>query len=166
MLMNTLERPSGGMALDRAPAGSTDRNDTGRAGPAHDGPDPFIARLLAAAEDSVAGTSYAAARRRILRQLEVRGPLTIAVLSQGWPVTPRHLAHLVHELEQDGLVEREGRDAGSPGLRLTSDGREALGATRTLQLDLMAKLLQATAGGDSMLADATWRRLRAALDAG
>jgi DNA-binding MarR family transcriptional regulator len=126
--------------------------------------DDLVARLLAAAEDSVAGTSYTAARRRILRQLELRGPSTLAGLGHGWPVTPKHLAHLVHELEQDGLVEPDGRTDGQPHVRLTADGRTALAATRTLQLDLITKLLDATAREDSTLANAMWRRLRAALD--
>jgi DNA-binding MarR family transcriptional regulator len=165
MLMNTLERPSSGIALaDRAPAGSIDEKERDRSGPARTAVDAFVARLLAAAEDTVAGSSYTAARRRILRQLELRGPSTVAGLGHGWSVTPKHLAHLVHELEQDGLVEPDGRFDGDPRVRLTADGRTAIAATRTLQLDLITTLLEATARKDSTLANATWRRLRAALD--
>jgi DNA-binding MarR family transcriptional regulator len=165
MLMNTLERPTSRITLvKRAPAEAMDGKDEGRTGPARSDADRFVARLLAAAEESVASTSYAASRRRILRRLEVRGPLTLVGLSQGWPVTPRHLAQLVYELEQDGLVEGDDGADGPTRVRLTADGRAALAATRAFQLDLITKLLQATAKEDATLADATWRRLRAALD--
>lgn len=165
MLMNTLERPGRDAAtatrqpVPRMKAEAPDRPDADS-----DGIDTMVARLLAAAEDSVPGTSYAAARRRILRHLESRGPLTIAGIARAWAVTPEDLAHLVHDLEQDGLIEADALADRPDRLRLTGHGTAALAATRSLQLDLISRLLLAAASGDQTTARALYCRLRAALD--
>jgi DNA-binding MarR family transcriptional regulator len=163
--MNTLERPPGDVAMAmRQPAPQMKVEVPDRPDIDGDGIDTMIARLLAAAEDSVTGTSYAAARRRILRHLESRGPLTIAGIARAWAVTPEDLTHLVHDLEQDGLIEADALADRPDRLRLTADGRAALAATRSLQLDLISRLLLAAAAGDQTAARAVYGRLRAALD--
>jgi DNA-binding MarR family transcriptional regulator len=163
--MNTLERPAGDVAMAmRQPAPQMKVEVPDRPDIDGDGIDTMIARLLAAAEDSVTGTSYAAARRRILRHLESRGPLTIAGIARAWAVTPEDLTHLVHDLEQDGLIEADALADRPDRLRLTPHGSAALAATRSLQLDLISRLLLAAASGDQTAARALYSRLRAALD--
>lgn len=164
-MMQTIEMPEARIEnARRTPAIRNVREGSEPGGSIGGEVDRFVASLLAAAEDSAAGTSYAAARRRILRQLEAHDHLSIAGIARAWPVTPQHLSHLLHELERDGLVYVEKRTAGPDRFRLTEDGAAALQATRTVQLDLITKLLQATARDDRTTADATWERLRAALD--
>lgn len=129
-----------------------------------DAADRLIHRLLAAAEDSVEANSYSAARRRILRTLEERGPVTLRELPARWPLTPQHLAHLVHELEQDGLVESTGGHGPDSRISLTADGAAALASMRSLQLDLITRLLHAAAAEDEERTTAAWARLQSALD--
>jgi DNA-binding MarR family transcriptional regulator len=146
---------SNGGRLDVAPAKGT---------PESRAAEQLISRLLAAAEESVATTSYSAARRRILQKLEQRGPLTLAELPGSWPVTPWHLAHLVHELEQDGLVESLRQERAPARFRLTSSGVKALATTRTVQLDLITRLLRAAAAEDEERTALAFNRLQTALD--
>jgi DNA-binding MarR family transcriptional regulator len=165
MLTNTLERPARDVAMaTRQPVPQMKVEAPHRPDADRDGIDTMVARLLAAAEDSVPGTSYAAARRRILRHLESRGPLTIAGIARAWAVTPEHLTQLVHDLEQDGLIEADALADRPDRLRLTAHGTAALAATRSLQLDLISRLLLAAASGDQTAARALYSRLRAALD--
>lgn len=165
MLTNTLERPARAVAIaTRQPVPQMEMEAPDRPDVDSDGIDTMVARLLAAAEDSVPGTSYAAARRRILRRLESRGPLTIAGIARTWAVTPEDLTHVVHDLEQDGLIEADALADRPDRLRLTAHGSAALAATRSVQLDLITRLLLAAANGDQTGARALYGRLRAALD--
>lgn len=67
-------------------------------------------------------------RWRILGALDLRGPLTVAELPRGWPVTRVVLRHVVEELVDEGAVETVS-GSGVPGraaLRITPLGRSRL----------------------------------------
>lgn len=121
----------------------------------------FIGRILAVAEESAGDGSYVAARRRILRDLERFGPQTAESLPRTWPVTVEHVARLLEELEEDGLVQRVRSDP--LRFRLTDSGLVALRGTQHVQAGLISRLLVSVAMEETEDAVEIFRTLRAAL---
>lgn len=81
---------------------------------------------------------YLAERRRLLRELEERGPQPLGAVPRVWPVTTHHVRMLLRELEHDRLVERVRSADGAYLYRLTDEGE------RTLELNRRPELAQAT----------------------
>jgi len=121
----------------------------------------FVGRILAVAEESAGDGSWVAARRRILRDLERFGPQAAENLARAWPVTGEHVAHLLDELEEDGLVQRVPADPSR--FHLTNSGLAALRGTQHVQAGLISRLLVSVAKEELDDAMAVFRTLRRAL---
>lgn len=69
------------------------------------------------------GTAW---RADVIRFLDRRGPRRVGEIPRQWPLTDRHLRHIVVRLIEEGLVERVAvpETVDGPVVRLTADGRE------------------------------------------
>ena len=124
--------------------------------------DDFVNRVLGVAEASADPDAYAARRRRLLRQLEQAGPLPPAALESSDAAERMRTRRLIGQLVADGLAIR-GSAGDEDTIHITDTGRRALHTTRSIQMDLIARILTDLAAGDAESADEAWHTLRAAL---